>query len=103
MKKLSIGLIGLLSVYLLIAPAFADPLSDALATYRSGNFSTAKAMLTPLAEAGDASAQDTLYHLYWYGKGTPTDFEKGLKWARDSAALGNADAEHGIAMAYSFG
>lgn len=104
-----IGFLGIAVVLLLTGSASADPLGDALATYQAGNFDAAKAMLTPLAEAGSSTAQDTLYHVYWYGKGSKAsngvtnDYEQGLKWARAAAAQGNSDAEHGVALAYLFG
>ena len=104
MRASSLGLpAAALIAALHLVPAFGGPLQDAMATYQSGDFAAARHMLTPMAEAGDAEAADTLYHIYRYGKGTDIDYGQALAWGRKGAAEGSADAEDGVADAYALG
>lgn len=88
---------------LLSANAVAAPIDDALKHYESGEFQQAATLLLPLAEAGDAIAQQRLGVLYFYGRGVPEDEKKALDWARKSAAQGNADAMFLAGNIYVFG
>ena len=48
---------------------FAGPLEDGLAAYGHRDYSTARQILLPLAEQGNARAQLTLGTLYYSGDG----------------------------------
>jgi TPR repeat protein len=90
-------------VALLVAgPALAD-LDAGLAAAKRGDFKTALAEWTPLAEAGNADAQYNIGRLYAYGRGVPQDHAKAVEWYRKSAARGNLWAINNIGRLYQNG
>ncbi len=69
-------------------PAWAGPLEDGLAAYKKGEFDAAVALLRPLAEQGNAQAEEKLGRMYQRGK--------GVKWYRLAADQGNPLAQVGL-------
>src|SRR5260221_8116706 len=57
---------------------------------RKRRFSEALQIYLDLAKGGDAGAQAYVGWMYWEGKGTTVDKDKGLEWYRKSAASGSA-------------
>jgi TPR repeat protein len=94
-------LLSLLSL-LFILNAQADIYSASSALSR-GDYETAIAEFTELAENGDASAQANLGYMYYAGEGVPQDYEKAVFWYRKSAVQGNKDAQYNLAVSYAFG
>lgn len=89
---------------LLLAGAVnAAPIDDALRQYDGGQYEVAAKQLAPLAEGGNAVAQERLAVMYFYGRGVPEDEDKALQWARRSADQGNLDAMYFIGNMYVFG
>ncbi len=84
------------------APAFAD-YWDGLAAYEKGDYKTARAEWQPLAEKGDALAQNNLAGIYYNGWGVPQDYKTALKWWRLSAEQGNTDAQNSLGNMYRDG
>ncbi len=68
-----------------------------------GDYETAVAEFTKLAEKGDASAQANLGYMYYAGEGVPQDYEKAVYWYRKAATQGNKDAQYNLAVSYAFG
>jgi TPR repeat protein len=60
--------------------ADAAPLDDGLAAFHRGDFATALALWTPLAQAGDGSAEYWLGVLYAKGQGVPQDSVHAYMW-----------------------
>lgn len=81
----------------------AAPLDDALRQYEGGQYEVAAKQLLPLAESGNAVAQEKLAVMYFYGRGVAEDEDKALQWARRSADQGNLDAMFFIGNMYVFG
>ena len=81
----------------------AAPIDDALRQYDGGQYDVAAKQLAPLAEGGNAVAQERLAVMYFYGRGVPEDEDKALQWARRSADQGNLDAMYFIGNMYVFG
>jgi len=79
---------------------FAGPLEDRFAAFDRGDYATAVQLLRPLAENGNAQAQNSLGALYYNGKGVTKDFKDALKWYRLSAAQGNISAQVNLASMY---
>lgn len=92
-------------LYLVICtPTFADPLDDANAAVRRGDFAAAFAIWKPLADAGDSAAQNGIGLLYYDGNGMPRpNKSEALKWFKLSAAQGNARAINNLGLIYEFG
>ena len=97
-RFLSIALLSL--CYMLSAQADIYSASNALSR---GDYETAVAEFTKLAEKGDASAQANLGYMYYAGEGVPQDYEKAVYWYRKAATQGNKDAQYNLAVSYAFG
>ena len=88
---------------LLAATAQAAGLDEAIRNYESGLYDQAASQLIPLAEGGDATAQQKLSVLYFYGRGVPEDEKQAMLWARRSADQGNLDAMFFVGTMFVFG
>lgn len=80
--------------------AFADPLDDANAAFRQGDYAAASRILKAPAEQGDAAAQNLLGTMYAIGVDGRQDFAEAANWFRRAAEQGNADAQYNLAMRY---
>lgn len=100
LRVLGLGLF--LALAALTRPAFAD-WDQALADYEAGHFEAALAQLLPLAEAGNVDALEIVADMYSYGQGVKADRTEALKWSRRAAALGSAEGENDLGVAYSTG
>ena len=65
---------------------------DALAAANRGDYATAFRLYRPLADQGNASAQDNLGLMYAKGEGVPQNNAEAVKWFRLAAVQGNASA-----------
>lgn len=91
----------LLSV--LVAPAAASELDDALFAYDHGAGPHAVELLTPLAEAGEVKAQEALLHIYAYGEGVSADEKLTYKWSLRAAEQGSPIGENSLGVTYDEG
>jgi hypothetical protein len=78
--------------------AMADELADANKLLDAKSYPQAMAILTKLADAGDANAQLRLGQVYWYGEGVLVDRAKGDALFAKAAASGSADAKIALGM-----
>ena len=70
-----------LGLFLALATsATAGPLEDADAADQRGDYASELALLEPLAEQGDASAQYFLGGMYDLGLGVPQDYVQAVAW-----------------------
>ena len=72
--------------------AVAGPLEDAYAAALKGDYAPALKLYRPLAERGNAHAQNNLGFMYDTGQGVPQDFVQAHMWFNLAAANGNANA-----------
>ncbi len=86
----------------LTAPAWAGWV-EALAAYQRGDYATALRELRPLAEQGDAGAQNQLGIMYSLAQGVPQDYAKALQWWRKAAGQGFARAQFNLGYMYDKG
>jgi hypothetical protein len=86
----------------LTAPAWAG-WDEGQAAYQRGDYATALHEWRPLAEQGDAAAQNNLGVMYYKGEGVPQDYAKAVKWFRKTAEQGNADAQYSLGLMYDEG
>lgn len=100
--------LGLVIAYGLAVLTFVSPVAQA--DYESGvvaatNHDYAKALteLKPLADQGDALAQNKLGRLYALGEGVTQDYSEALKWFNRAAVQGNADAQFNLGRMYGLG
>jgi TPR repeat protein len=74
----------------------AGPVEDAaaaVAAHKRGDYATALRLIRPLAEQGDADAQNILGLMYYSGQGVPQDYVIAQMWLNLAAAGGNFTAE----------
>lgn len=95
-------IIALFSLSIIVSngAALADQFSDSLAAYDRGDYPTAVRLLRPLAEQGNAQAQNSLGAMYYNGKGVAQDFKEAAKWYRLAAVQGNASAQLNLGAMY---
>jgi len=74
------------------APAVAGPFEDGITAYKEGDYATARRLLRPLAEQGDARAQFSIGAMYTLGQGVPQDYAAAVSWYRKAAEQGEPSA-----------
>lgn len=84
------------------APAWAG-WEEAEDAYVRGDYATALSELGPLAEQGDAGAQNLLGLMYTLGQGTLVDHGEAFGWYRRAAAQGNVEAQWRLGVMYRNG
>lgn len=87
----------------LAMPALASQLEDGMAAYDQHNYETARKLLRPLAEQGNAGAQHRLGFMYSFGQGVPKDYAEALKWYRKAADQGLAKSQYNLGYVYAKG
>ena len=87
----------------LAAPVAADDDADAIAAYKSGDYEATVRLWKPLAEQGNASAQNNLAAMYENGRGVPQDDAEAVKWYRKAADQGYTVAQNNLAFMYANG
>lgn len=88
---------------LMVVPAMASDVDDAVEAMRAGNFAEAYCVLKPYAEAGDPEAQYNIGWMYLNGYGLAMNDSRALEWWKKASDQGYTDASFSIAMLYSLG
>jgi len=81
----------------------AGPLEDGLEAYSARRYSDAAAMLTPLAEKGDPTAQVHVGLLHFHGLGVPESDATAFKWFSRAAEQRSPEAMFRLGNMYLFG
>ena len=84
----------------LCAPVTAGPLEDGKAAYQEKEYAKAADLWQPLAEKGDADAQDLLGTLYAEGKGVEHNDATAFTWFQRAAIQGSATAQYNVGASY---
>ena len=100
-KNVVIGLT--LSTLLSSAVAVAADFNKGLKAAQSGDFKTALAEWTPLAEQGYPDAQFNLALMYDDGEGVLENDKTAVKWYTLAAEQGNAKAQSNLGVMYQYG
>jgi uncharacterized protein len=87
----------------LALPASADPLMDGGHYYEQGDYVRALAVWQPLAQQGNAEAQNNLALLYLDGKGVPRNLPEAARYFQLSAAAGSALGQNNLGGLYRDG
>tara|TARA_R110000803_G_scaffold62943_1_gene123378 strand:+ start:302 stop:898 length:597 start_codon:yes stop_codon:yes gene_type:complete len=74
-----------------------------LEAFNSGDYKTALAEWTPLAEQGDSVAQYNLGVMYDNGYGVPENDKTAVKWYTLAAEQGDSGAQYNVGIMYAFG
>jgi uncharacterized protein len=104
MMKIWLSLPNMLLILLMCVPGVS------WASYQTGeeaylreDYERALSEWRPLAEQGNAEAQNMLGYMYRYGQGLTQDFELARQWYRRAADLGNASAQNNLGAMYRQG
>ena len=81
----------------------AQDFNKGMEAAQAGDFATALKEWQPLAEQGNANAQNNLGLMYVNGQGVLQDYAEAVKWYRLSAEQGNADAQRNLGSMYEYG
>jgi hypothetical protein len=95
-----------LTIAVLLGSAGCSEMTDfqkGLTAAHSGDFATALREWIPLAEQGDAGAQNNLGQMYRRGQGVPQDYKTAVKWYRLAAEQGDAGAQTILGIMYEKG
>jgi TPR repeat protein len=86
-----------------VSEAWAGPLEDGVAAYNKRDWDKAFKLLKPLADDGNAVAQEHIGRLYERGKTVPADFREALDWYVKAADQGDALAQGHVGRIYRAG
>lgn len=87
-----------------VGPVAAGPEDDVAAAYARRDYATVLRLARPLADKGDAAAQDMLGTIYFNGLGgVSSNYAEALKWYRLSADQNNALAQYDLGFMYEVG
>ncbi len=100
MKK-SILILFMLMTILQIAACRKE--TDPVKAFENGDYETAFILWMPLAEKGDANAQNYLGIIYYLGFGVQRDYKKAVEWYERAAKAGHSDAQRNYADMIHFG
>ena len=89
-----------LVVILSSAVCFAGDYEDGTAAFDRGDYAIALKKLHPLAEQGNAPAQNSLGGMYVEGKGGSPNFDEAIRWFRSAAQHGFAEAQTNLGWMY---
>jgi TonB family protein len=92
-----------LALALPAAPLIAADIDDGQAAYDTGDYATALKIWQPIAEQGNARAQNNLGVMFENGKGVAQDTSAAVKWYRLAAAQGYGGAEYNLGLIYAIG
>ena len=87
------------SCLLLSANVTAD-FEKGLTAYEAGDYEAAIQEWKPLAEQGNADAQNNLGVIYENGRGVIQDYKEAVKWYTKAAEQGVANAQFNLALMY---
>jgi uncharacterized protein len=81
----------------------AGPLEDGTEAFRQSDYPRALIRLQPLADQGNAQAENLIGQMCLYGLGRPKDLPAGLEWERKAAGQGLVEAQNQLGAAYRDG
>ena len=85
------------------SPVLAGPLEDGVAAYKKRDWEKSMKLLKPLADEGNAVAQEHVGRLVERGKTVPADFREALDWYVKAADQGDALAQGHVGRIYRTG
>ena len=87
----------------LLVAAACRPYEDGFEAYQRGDYTTAMRLVRPLADQGNAKAQEMVGRMYEQGQGVAQNYGEVFKWYRLAANQGNADAQFSLGEMYAEG
>lgn len=98
-------IISALGIFVLASTrsAMADPIDDAVAADRIGDFGAALAIIRPLVDQGNPSAQAILAEMYTNGHAGRVDFQEAERLVFQSVRKGDREGRSLLALMYKNG
>ena len=95
----------LLNIIVFHSATFAqqDRFESGLAAKERGHYATALRAWIPIAESGNAQAQNNVGYMYEEGLGVPQNYLLAMNWYRQAADNELAQAQHNMGMLYHHG
>ena len=96
----------LILAVLLTFPLFSYAQADfdsAVSALNKGDYEIALKKMLPLANAGNAKAQNMMGFMYFQGFGVDQSYSEAVKWYRKSSDQGFADAQANLGLMYQVG
>jgi len=81
----------------------AEQFADGLVAYRRGDYATAQRFWAPLADQGNAEAENGLGVMYAAGLGVPQDYATAVMWYRKAADQEYPSGQSNLGVMYYFG
>jgi TPR repeat protein len=91
---------AIILLFSFVLPVTAGPLEDGVAAFDRGDYSTAEAILRPLADHGGAEAQYFLGSMYYEGHEVPRRHVVAAQWYRKAAKQGYRSAQAALGEMY---
>jgi len=98
--RTGVAALALFTCVLIAFGTQADQLKDADAALARKDYETAIAILSELADAGNAEASLKLGSMYLYGNGVVQDVEKGERLLRVAADAGDSEARYRLGLCH---
>jgi len=92
-KRIIIGGAMVAAQFTGVIAAVAGPWEDGMAAYNRGDYAPAVRLFRPLAEQGNAKAQNLLGVMYRRGQGVARNSVRAFLWFNRAAARGDAAAK----------
>ncbi len=103
-RRLRLSLIGLVAVAGLISHSVkAADLFDGLTAMKANKFEEAREIFLPLAQGGNADAEELIGVMYAMGLGVERDDERAFDWYLRASLKGHPGAQSGIGWYYEVG
>jgi TPR repeat protein len=100
MKKGIRFLFFILLVMIIPIASVAGPLEDGTDAMEQGDYQTAYKLLYPLAEQGEAAAQDCIASMFCEGLGVEKDEAQAMEWFQKAADQNYAQAQNALGAMY---
>jgi TPR repeat protein len=88
---------------MLPALAYAGPYEDGKAAINRNDYQTAYTLWRPLADQGNAEAQELIGNMYIAGVVVKQDYAEGVKWIQKAAEQGYEVAQWRLSLIYRHG
>jgi len=96
-------ILTIITLVLFTTPSWSADFNKGLLAYNNGDYATALKEWTPLAEQGDAQAQNNLALMYDFGEGVLQDYQTAVKWYTLAAEQGLAKSQYNLGISYAKG
>ena len=92
MKRMAWAAVAAAAVLGAALSSVAETLEETIDSYRPGDYARASEFFLPLAQRGNAAAQESLGLMYAHGRGVPRDYVRAYLWIYLALAQAKGEA-----------